>query len=95
MDIVFYDLDCLAQYAVDIQCLGYAVAVFFNAAALLLLVGEYRHEQPAEAGYQAEQNDGKEQKRLDVRVSEVAADLFKQSVYLLKKQRGNADAYDR
>ena len=38
MYLVFYDLYGLTQYAVNIQCLGDAVAVLLYSAALALLI---------------------------------------------------------
>ena len=93
MYLIFYDLDSLAQNAVNIQCFGNTVAVLLYAAALPLFIREDRREQLAECGYGDKQYDSEEQERFDLGVSEVAANFSEQLNRFLEKQRGNADAH--
>ena len=93
MYLIFYDLDSLAQNAVDIQRFGNTVAVLLYAAALPLFIREDRREQLAECGYGDKQYDRQKQKRFDPGISEMAADFSEQLNRFLEKQRGNTDAH--
>ena len=81
MYLIFYDLDSLAQNAVDIQRFGNTVAVLLYAAALPLFIREDRREQLAECGYGDKQYDRQKQKRFDPGISELRA------IFLLRRLR--------